>query len=425
MAAPAGRVAAVLGQQHADVHLVGLALEVLEKALDAVPLLVPLAVPVGRAVDDPVLLLLRELVPGRVARNARSLGVAHQVVLALGPRRGLDGLDGASTQRELVVRDHQAVVDPDHAPEAAADFAGAHGRVEREHGRDRVAVAQVTLRAVQAGGELPHVRRRLAARFGQHIDRHATAAALERGLDGLDHPCALGMAEAEPVGHHIEHFARTGRRGHLAFGLHLGEAAGREPLRHLFFAGATRQLDRKRQDQPRLVRCIGARGLGRRLHTRLQSGVDAVGGVVPHGQRRLTVVQLGRTRIKQLEVVVELGHRANRGARGAHRVGLVDGNRRWHAFHPVDRGFVHAVQELARIGTEGFHVTTLTFGIQRVEHQAGFAGSAGTGNHRQLAGPDIEIEVLEVVLACAADADGPLGHGCGLSLRSVEQARTF
>ena len=42
----ARRVAAVLGQQHTDVHLVGLALQVIKKALDAVPLLVPFAVPV-------------------------------------------------------------------------------------------------------------------------------------------------------------------------------------------------------------------------------------------------------------------------------------------------------------------------------------------------------------------------------------------
>ena len=38
-------VAAVLRQQHADVHLVRLALQVFEEALDAVPLLVPVAVP--------------------------------------------------------------------------------------------------------------------------------------------------------------------------------------------------------------------------------------------------------------------------------------------------------------------------------------------------------------------------------------------
>ena len=90
----AGRVTAVLGQQHTDVHLVRLALQVLKKTLDAKPMLVPLAVPAWRAVDDPSLMLGREFVPGRVARDTGRLGVAHQVVLGLGPGRCLHDLDG-------------------------------------------------------------------------------------------------------------------------------------------------------------------------------------------------------------------------------------------------------------------------------------------------------------------------------------------
>src|SRR5256885_16158942 len=64
-----------------NVHLVGLALQVFEEALDAVPGLGPLAIPVGRAVQHPAFLRVGELGPGRVARNAFGLGVAHQVVL--------------------------------------------------------------------------------------------------------------------------------------------------------------------------------------------------------------------------------------------------------------------------------------------------------------------------------------------------------
>ena len=41
-----GGVTAVLGQQHPDVHLVGLGLQVLEETLDAEPVLVPFALPV-------------------------------------------------------------------------------------------------------------------------------------------------------------------------------------------------------------------------------------------------------------------------------------------------------------------------------------------------------------------------------------------
>ncbi len=64
-------------------------------------------------------------------------------------------------------------------------------------------------------------------------------------------------------------------------------------------------------------------------------------------------VQLRRAGEQQLQVVVQLGHGADRGARGAHRVGLVDGDRRRDALDRVDLRLVHAVEELARVGREG------------------------------------------------------------------------
>ena len=130
----ARRVAPVLRQEHADVHLVGLRLEVGEEALDPVPLLVPLAVPARRAVDHPGALGIGELRPGGVARNAGLAGVLHQVVLALLPRRRLDGLDRPRAQRLAVIGDDEAQVDTDHAAKAAAGLARA---VRRELNENR------------------------------------------------------------------------------------------------------------------------------------------------------------------------------------------------------------------------------------------------------------------------------------------------
>ena len=109
-------------------------------------------------------------------------------------------------------------------------------------------------------------------------------------------------------------------------------------------------------------------------------------------------------------MVVELRHGAYRGATGAHGVGLVDGNGRRHALYFVHRRFVHAVHELASIGREGFHITALAFSVQCVKHQAGLAGAAGACHHGQFAGADVQIQVLQIVLARAADANGSLGH---------------
>jgi hypothetical protein len=119
---------------------------------------------------------------------------------------------------------------------------------------------------------------------------------------------------------------------------------------------------------------------------------------------------------QQLHVIGELGHGANRGTRGAHRVGLVDRDRRWNALDPVHLRLVHALQELARVRREGLHVAALAFGIEGIEHQRRLAGAGHAGHDQQFIQRKIEIELLEVILARAADADDVvygLGHGCG------------
>ena len=144
--------------------------------------------------------------------------------------------------------------------------------------------------------------------------------------------------------------------------MNTGKATGAEPLRDFVGGGVGRQLDREGQDQTRVLR------QGRTAA--LQFGVDGLWGVVLNGLRGLAVKQLAGTGNEQLQVVVQLGHGAHSGARAAHRVALVNRNRRGHAIDLVDRRTVHAVQELARVGAEGFHVATLAFGVQRVKHQA-------------------------------------------------------
>ena len=315
------------------------------------------------------------------------------------PGGRLDGLDRARAQREFVVGDDQAPIHPDHPAKAPASVARAHGGVEREGGGDGFAVAQVAVGAMQAGGEAPEFG---LAFIHQPVHIQPPAAALERYFNRLHHARALGAAPAEAVGHHIQDFAFT----LVPLGLHLGKAAGRKPLLHLFGTGVGRQLDRKREHDARVT--------GHRA-ARCQLGIDGVGRVVPHGLRSLLVKQLPRARKQQLEVIVQLRHRAHGGAAGAHGVGLVDSDGRRHALYTVHRWLVHSVQKLARVGAEGLHIATLALGVQRVKHQAGFARAAGAGHHRQLAGADVQVQVAKVVLACATDANGSLGHGGSLS----------
>ena len=131
-------------------HFVGLGLQVLKKPIDTEPVLVPFAIPVGRAMDDPVLLFRRELVVRSVSWNTSRLGVTHQIILALLPGWSLHGLDGTCPQRQLVVRDHQPVIHANHASKAPTCFAGTNRGIERKHRGDGVGVPQITFRAVQS-----------------------------------------------------------------------------------------------------------------------------------------------------------------------------------------------------------------------------------------------------------------------------------
>ena len=141
-----------------------------------------------------------------------------------------------------------------------------------------------------------------------------------------------------------------------------------------------------------------------------QLAFDRVGRVPAYRLAAAAAVQLCRAREHQLEVVVQLGHRADRGARGAHRVGLVDGDGRRDALDRVDLRLVHAVEELARVGAEGLDVAPLPLGVQRVEDERGLARARHTGDDDQLARGQRERQVLEVVLARAANDDG-VGRG--------------
>ncbi len=393
----ARRVAAVFRQQHADMHLVRFRLEIAEEALHAVPLALPLAVPVGRTVDDPVALGVRQLGPRRVARDAGFRRVAHKVVLALLPRGRLHRLDRAAAQRLARVGDHEAEIDADHAAEAAAGFARAIRRIEREQRRLRLRVAQVAVGIVKPGGEAPHLRLgdRVFRFRRQHVHVHAPAAALQRRLDRLDHAHLVGLLHAEAVGHHVEHLARPGGRRDLALRLHTRVTARGQPLRDFFIGSRFGQLDRERDDDPRIVR----------LRARDELRVDRLRRVVPHLPRGLAVEQLGRARVQQLQVIVQLGHRADGRARTAHRVGLVDRDRGRHAVDPLDLRAVHPVEELPRVRAERLDVAPLAFRVQRVEHETRLAGARRAGDDRHLAGAQVEIEVLEVVLTCSANAD--------------------
>ena len=77
----------------------------------------------------------------------------------------------------------------------------------------------------------------------------------------------------------------------------------------------------------------------------------------------------------------------------------------------IDIRLFHHVEELPRIGRQRFHVTTLTLGIDRVERQRRLARPGQARDHHKFVARNIDVDVLEVVLARAAHLDVlQLGH---------------
>jgi hypothetical protein len=92
----------------------------------------------------------------------------------------------------------------------------------------------------------------------------------------------------------------------------------------------------------------------------------------------------------------------------------------------IDIGLFHHVEELARIGRQGFDITPLPFGIDRIEGERGFARPRQAGDHDKLVARNIHVDVLEVMFARAAHRDiFQLCHGSSLvqALHISRQAR--
>ena len=170
-----------------------------------------------------------------------------------------------------------------------------------------------------------------------------------------------------------------------------GVALLRQELLHLLLGEVVRDGDGEGEEELPAARgsCVG----------------DALRGVPAHLPAAVAAVQPGGAREEQLQVVVELRHGADRGARGAHGVGLVDGDGGRDALDAVHARLVHPVQELPRVGGEGLHVAALALGVEGVEGQGRLARAAHAGDHDELPQRQLQAEVSEVVLPRPLDED--------------------
>ena len=85
----------------------------------------------------------------------------------------------------------------------------------------------------------------------------------------------------------------------------------------------------------------------------------------------------------------------------------------------VDVGLFHQPKELARVGREALHVPALPFGVNRVEGKRRLAGPGDACYDDQLLARNLDVDILEVMLAGTANDDEVVRHSVLAAGRSL------
>jgi hypothetical protein len=111
--------------------------------------------------------------------------------------------------------------------------------------------------------------------------------------------------------------------------------------------------------------------------------------------------------VEQTQVVRDFRDCPHRGSRTFSEGPLLDRDGWTEAFDALDAGLGQLVQELPGVGRERLDVATLTLGVDGIEGERRLPGAARPGDHDQLVARQLAGDVLEVVLARAAN-DEPI-----------------
>ena len=219
-----------------------------------------------------------------------------------------------------------------------------------------------------------------------------------RGLDRVRQPLAQLALHHQPVDDDrdvvlvllVEHDLLV-EPAQLAVDLDAGEALGAQLLELLAVLALAPADDRREHHEPRALR-------------QLHHLVDDLLGRLPADRPAADMaVGMADPRPQQPQVVVDLGHRADRRARVARGRLLIDRDRRRKPLDRVDVRLVHLPEELTRVGRQRLDVAALPLGVDRVERKRRLAGARQPGDDRQRPARDRDGDVLQVVLAGAGD----------------------
>ena len=166
--------------------------------------------------------------------------------------------------------------------------------------------------------------------------------------------------------------------------------------------------DRGQDHQPRAVR---------QRQDLLRHLLHGLGDDGPAALRAVGMTDAGE---KEAQVIVDFGDGADRRAGVAAGPLLVDRDGRGEPVDVVDVRLLHLPEELAGVGGETFDVATLPFGENGVEGQRALARPGKPGEDDELVTRDVDVDVLEIVLPGAANANPVvLSHGGGFLARAL------
>ena len=307
----------------------------------------------------------------------------------------------AIEQRLGGIDDHFGRVEGPLAAQAVTLLAGAVRAVEGERARLQLRNAGAAFGA----GQFLRIQPLFAV---DHRDQHQAVGQLGGGLDGRFQPLLDARLHQQAVHHHfdgvvlalVERDVFVERAQH-AVDARAHEALPRQLLEVLLVFALAAAHDR-RQHHDAIVRL-------QREHV-LQ---DLLGGLARDLVAADRAVRHADRRVQQAQVVVDLGDGADGGARAAAGGLLLDGDGGAQAVDGIDIGPLHLVQKLARVGGERLHIPPLALGVDGVEGQRGFARSAQPGDHGEGVARDLDVDILQIVLARAMHGDAVQHKLCG------------
>ena len=88
---------------------------------------------------------------------------------------------------------------------------------------------------------------------------------------------------------------------------------------------------------------------------------------------------------------------------------MLDRNTRWQTGDKIDIGLLQLFDELPRIRRHAVEKSSLPFGKKNVERERRFTRTAQSGNDHHLVARNFDVDVFQIVLARAMDADCAVG----------------